>query len=137
MKPIKPKIEHMKKWLVISLGIVAVLLILAFSTTNLGSHISNFTEIYADKALHKDALDIANNDPKVKDYFGTIRLKDNLSLLNGDVHYSENHKKVELTFKFKGSKASGVMEIKAAHNTEVWEYKSIILRNKDKKIELN
>ncbi|MCL6220294.1 cytochrome c oxidase assembly factor Coa1 family protein [Zunongwangia pacifica] len=127
----------MKKWLVISLGIVAVLLILAFSTTNLGTHISNFTEIYADEALHKDALDIANNDPKVMDYFGRISVKDNLSLLNGDVQYSEDHSKVELTFKVKGSKENGVMDIKATRNAEVWEYQSIILRSKDKKIELN
>jgi len=127
----------MKKWLVISLGIVAVLLILAFSTTNLGTHISNFTEIYADEALHKDALDIANNDPKVTDYFGRISVKDNLSLLNGDVQYSEDHSKVELTFKVKGSKENGVMDIKAMRNAEVWEYQSIILRSKDKKIELN
>ena len=126
----------MKKWLVISIGIIAVLLILAFSTTNLGTHISNFTEIYADEGLHKDALDIANNDPKVTDYFGTISLKDNLSLLNGDVQYSEDHNKVELTFKFKGSKANGVIDIKAARNAGEWEYKAIILRNKDKKIEL-
>ena len=137
MKRIKSKIKDMKKWLVISLSIVGVLLILAFSTTNLGNHIYNFSEIYADEALHKDALDLANNNAEVKDYFGKISLKDNLSLLNGDVQYSDDRNKVELSFKFTGSKENGVMDIKANRNAEVWEYRSIILRNKDKKIQLN
>ena len=121
----------MKKWLLISLGVICVLLILVFSTTNLGTHISNFTEVYADDALHKDAMALANKNEEVSNIFGKISLKDNLSLLNGDVQYSEDHKKVELTFKFKGTKENGVMDVMAHRNAEIWEYDLINLRGKD------
>lgn len=121
----------MKKWLIISLGIISGLLVLAFTTTNLGAHISNFAEVYADEKLHKDAIDFANKNKEVLDYFGKISLKDNLSLLNGDVNYNEDHSKVALSFKFEGTKENGIMDVKAHRKAEVWEYDHITLRQKD------
>ncbi|MDN3594160.1 cytochrome c oxidase assembly factor Coa1 family protein [Zunongwangia endophytica] len=121
----------MKKWLIVSISLVIVLLILAFSNTNLGTHISNFTEVYADEALHENAINIANDDEEVLKNFGEIALKDNLSLLNGDVQYSDNQNSVKLIFKVNGTKANGVMDIEAHRINDVWEYDNIHLRDKD------
>ncbi|WBL23869.1 cytochrome c oxidase assembly factor Coa1 family protein [Zunongwangia sp. HRR-M8] len=121
----------MKKWLIVSSSLVIILLILTFTTTNLGTHIFNFAEVYADEALYENAIHLANQNEEVKNNFGKIDIKDNLSLLNGDVQYSENHEKVSLTFKVTGTKANGVMAIEAHRQDEAWQYDHIQIRTKN------
>lgn len=120
------------KWLVPITAFLIVVIALLSLTTGLTS----FAQAYAEPALYENALEKARENERVNEVLGNLQPTDKLTLLEGNVVYSEDNSSVELTFRITGSKGKGKMDISALRNNGIWEYELIKIRIKDPKEEI-
>lgn len=120
------------KWLVP----ITAFLIVAIALLSLTSGLTNFAQAYAEPALYENALEKARENERVNEVLGNLQPIDKLTLLEGNVVYSEDNSSVDLTFRITGSKGKGKMDISALRNNGIWEYELIRIRIKDPKEEI-
>lgn len=120
------------KWLVP----ITAFLIVAIALLSLTSGLTNFAQAYAEPALYENALEKARENERVNEVLGNLQPIDKLTLLEGNVVYSEDNSSVDLTFRITGSKGKGKMDISALRNNGIWEYELIKIRIKDPKEEI-
>ncbi|SHL26485.1 cytochrome c oxidase assembly factor Coa1 family protein [Flavobacterium saccharophilum] len=107
-----------------------------FLTSNSPEGISDIVQAYNDNLLYEKAIERANSDKRIVQSIGIIQPIDKLALLEGNAVYSNNNNSVSLSFRIKGTKGNGKLDISADKIGTVWKYKQIILRNKDSKEEI-
>lgn len=107
-----------------------------FLTSNSPESISNIVQAYNDNSLYEKAIEKANSDKRIVQSIGIIQPIDKLALLEGNAVYSNNNNSVSLSFRIKGTKGNGKLDISADKIGTVWKYKQIILRNKNSKEEI-
>lgn len=120
------------KWLVP----ITAFLIVIIALLSLTSGLTGFAQAYAEPSLYEDALEKARENERVNEVLGNLQPIDKLTLLEGNVVYSEDNSSVTLTFRITGSKGKGKMDISALRNNGVWEYELIKVRIKDPKQEI-
>ena len=120
------------KWLVP----ITAFLIVIIALLSLTSGLTGFAQAYAEPSLYEDALEKARENERVNEVLGNLQPIDKLTLLEGNVVYSEDNSSVALTFRITGSKGKGKMDISALRNNGVWEYEIIKVRIKDPKQEI-
>ena len=115
------------KWLipiVVFIGIVFYL----FSSSGMGKVATDLTQAYADPELYNNAIEKANSDQRILQNIGEIRPIDKMSILNGEVNFSDDNQKVNSTIKVIGSKGNGKLDLTAERDNESWRYEKINVR---------
>ena len=118
------------KWLipiVVFIGIVFYL----FSSSGMGKVATDLTQAYADPELYNNAIEKANSDQRILENIGEIQPIDKMSILNGEVNFSDDNQKVNSTIKVIGSKGNGKLDLTAERENESWRYEKINVRIKD------
>lgn len=102
-----------------------------FSSSVMGKVTTHLVQAYADKGLYKDAIEKANLDQEVISAVGKIKPIDKMTILNGEVIFSDDNNTVHSTIKVIGEKGAGKLDITAKRENENWQYEKINLRFKD------
>ena len=115
------------KWLVpitaFLIGIIALL--------SLTSGLTSFAQAYAEPSLYENALERARQNERVIEALGNLQPVDKLTILEGNVVYTENNNAVDLTFRVMGNKGKGKMDISATKINGNWNYELIKIRVKN------
>ncbi|MDR5589070.1 cytochrome c oxidase assembly factor Coa1 family protein [Christiangramia sp. SM2212] len=115
------------KWIMPLLFTVGLITYLV-SSSGMGKVSSDLIQAYADEELYENAIEKANDDVQVKEQLGSIEPIGKMTILNGEVKFSEDHKTVTSTIKIKGTKEKGKMDITAHRSGEKWIYDEINIR---------
>ena len=118
------------KWLV-STSMLFIVLIAMVLYSGMGKIGKDLAQAYTDEELYERALDQLKSHPKVIELLGEISPIDQLAILEGEVHYTNENKKVNSTIRLKGTKGNARMDITAIKNNTEWEYKIINVRIKN------
>jgi len=120
------------RWLVpitaFLIGIIALL--------SLTSGLTSFAQAYAEPSLYENALERARQNERVIKVLGSLQPVDKLTILEGNVVYTENNNAVDLTFRVTGSKGKGKMDISATKINGNWDYELIKIRVKNPEEEI-
>ena len=118
------------KW-IIPIMVVFAIGIYLFLSSGMGKVATDLTQAYTDEDLYKDAIEKANLNQQVIESIGEIKPLDKMTILNGEVNYSDDNKSVNSTIKVIGLDGNGKMDIIAKRENENWNYKKINIRIKD------
>lgn len=117
------------KWFTPIIVIILIIPMLLFSS-GFGEHISDFARVYSDKDLYEKAIEKAQSNPKVIELLGPLEPIDKLSILEGEVQYTNDNKSVDLSIRVSGSKRKASMDITADKINGIWNYRKINIRIK-------
>ena len=121
------------KWL-LPIIIVLTIVIYLFSSSGMKKISTDFIQAYADETLYENAIKKANENQMVLDKIGLIKPINNMTILNGEVIYTNENQTVQTSIKVKGDKNYGgkiSMDIIANRKKDKWIYKQINIRLKD------
>ncbi len=123
------------KWLLptfILFGIVA--LVFAFADGN----VTDLAQAYSDQDVVQNAIQKANENPRVNEVLGKLEVADKLAILEGNAVYSDNGQTVNMTVRISGTKGKGKIDILAKKSSDEWHYQTIQIRlkNSDEKIQV-
>lgn len=118
------------KWIIPIIVVLAVAYYL-FSSSGMGKVATDLTQAYADEELYKNAIEKANSNQRVLEKIGEIQPIDKMTILNGEVDFSDDNQTVNSTIKVIGSKGNGKLDITAERENESWRYEKINIRFKD------
>lgn len=117
------------KWLVPICGLMLIS-ILIFFTTGMNGIATDFAQAYSETELYEDAIEKVNSEPKINEILGEIKPIDKLTILEGEVRYSNANNTVNSTVKINGSKGKANMDISADKIDGKWNYTKINVRIK-------
>lgn len=120
------------KWL-IPTSIIIFFLILYTIISNLNNETPQFIKAYSDTQVFEKAIALANVNSKVKSTFGTIEAIDKLTILEGNIVYSNNDTSIESTIRIKGNHNHGKMDFTANKKGNEWVFQKITIRCKNPK----
>ena len=120
------------KWL---LPTTITILFLTFYTIIpvLNNEAPQFIKAYSDTKVFEKAIAIANANSKVKTTIGTIEAIDKLTILEGNIIYSNNDTSIASTFRIKGNHNRGKMDFTANKKGNEWFFQKITVRCKNPK----
>ena len=121
------------KWL-LPIIIVLTIVIYLFSSSGMTKISTDFIQAYADETLYENAIKKANENQMVSDKIGLIKPINNMTILNGEVIYTNENQTVQTSIKVKGDKNYGgkiSMDIIANRKNDKWIYEQINIRLKD------
>jgi hypothetical protein len=122
------------KW---SLPTLLFLLLFGFLlSSTIDGNITDIAQAYSDNSLYEKAIEKAKTNKRVSEVLGKIEPIDQLAIFEGNAVYSNNNNSVTLSIRIKGSKGKGKMDISAEKNGTEWEYKTINIRTKNPKEEI-
>jgi hypothetical protein len=122
------------KW---SLPALLFLLLFGFLlSSTIDGNITDIAQAYSDDSLYEKAIEKAKTNERVLEVLGAIEPIDKLALFEGNAVYSNNNNSVALSIRIKGSKGKGKMDISAEKNGKEWRYKTINIRIKNPKEEI-
>ena len=108
------------KWLIPIIVVLGIVIYL-FSSSGMGKIATDLTQAYADPELYKNAIKKANSDQQVIKSIGEIKPIDKMTILNGEVNFTDDNKIVNTTIKVIGQKGNGKMDITAKRENEKLE----------------
>jgi len=88
---------------------------------------------YSDPTVFEKAIEIANTNSKVKTTIGTIEAIDKLTILEGNIIYSNNDTSIESTIRIKGNHNKGKMDFTANKKGKEWIFQKLTIRCKNPK----
>jgi len=109
---------------------ITAFLIVIIALLSLTSGLTSFAQAYTEPSLYENALEKARQNERVIEILGNLQPVDKLTILEGNVVYTEENNAVDLTFRVTGSKGKGKMDISATKNNGNWEYQIIKIRVK-------
>ena len=115
------------KWFVPVCGVI-VLSIGLFSSSGMGSITSDFAQAYADNQLYENALEKVKSNQDVIELLGQIEPIDKLTILEGEVRYSNNNNTVNSSVRIIGTEGRASMDISAYRANDKWIYTKINVR---------
>ncbi|QYA26146.1 hypothetical protein G3I01_11685 [Gramella sp. MT6] len=118
------------KWLIPIVVVIGIIFYL-FTSSGMGKIATDLTQAYADPELYNNAIEKANSDQRILENIGEIQPIDKMSILNGEVNFSDDNQKVNSTIKVIGSKGNGKLDLTAERENESWRYERINVRIKD------
>lgn len=114
-----------------------ILLLGFILSSNIGGNATDIFQAYNDNSLYEKAIEKANTNTEVLALIGKIQPIDKLSIMEGNVVYSNNNNSVESSVRIKGTKETGKIDIVAKRTGTKWEYQKITIRIKKRKLVLN
>lgn len=120
------------KWLVP----ITAFLIVIIALLSLTNGVTSFAQAYAEPSLYENALEKARQNKRVLAVLGNLQPIDKLTILEGNVVYTEDNNAVDLTFRVAGNKGKGKMDISATKINGNWEYGLIKIRVKNPEEEI-
>ncbi|MCB7482124.1 cytochrome c oxidase assembly factor Coa1 family protein [Christiangramia sediminis] len=118
------------KWLV-PIATISILVIYLLASSGLGKVSTDLAQAYADKDLYQIAIEKANNDARVLESLGKIQPIDKMTILNGEVRYSNKNKNVTSTIKVQGDKGKAKLDLTAYKEGDKWKYELLHIRMSD------
>ncbi len=118
------------KW-IIPVIIVLTIGVYLFSSSGMGKIAGDLTQAYADEDLYTKAIEKANANREVIEMIGEIEPIDKMTILNGEVIFSEDDQIVSSTIQVKGTKTRAKMDFTANRVNENWQYEKINIRIKE------
>ncbi|MCX2680268.1 cytochrome c oxidase assembly factor Coa1 family protein [Galbibacter sp. EGI 63066] len=118
------------KWFTPVCAIILITVIIFFSS-GMGGITTDLAQAYADTELYENALEKVRSDQKATELLGEIAPVDKLTILEGEVNYSNNNQTVNSTIRIKGTKGKARMDISADWENNKWNYKKINIRIKN------
>jgi len=124
------------KWL---LPATIAILFLTFYTIIpvLNNEAPQFIKAYSDTKVFEKVLAIANANSDVKTTIGTIEAIDKLTILEGNIVYSNNDTSIASTIRIKGNLNQGKMDFTANKKGNEWIFQKITIRCKNPKKEIH
>ncbi|WP_417443091.1 cytochrome c oxidase assembly factor Coa1 family protein [Joostella sp.] len=122
--------EKNKKWFFPTLVIITALFILYYQSGS-NKHLTNYVQGYNETALYENALEKAQANERVKTVLGTLDPINKLSLVEGEIQYTNNNNSVSYTIKINGENGKGLMDVSADKIEDQWNYTSIKVRIKN------
>ena len=120
------------KWLVP----ITAFLIIIIALLSITNGITSFAQAYTEPSLYENALEKARQNKKAIEVLGNIESIDKLTILEGNVVYSDDNNNVDLTFRITGSKGKGKIDVSATKINGNWDYELIKIRIKNPKEEI-
>jgi hypothetical protein len=117
------------KWLLPICGIILISIVVFFSS-GMGGITTDIAQAYSDTDLYENALEKVKSDKRVIEILGEIEPIDKLSILEGEVHYTNENQTVNSSIRLKGTKGKARMDIIANKINNEWVYKKINVRIK-------
>lgn len=99
----------------------------------LNNEAPQFIKAYSDTKVFEKAIAIANANSKSKSTFGTIEAIDKLTILEGNIVYSNNDTSIASTIRIKGNHNRGKMDFTANKKGNEWFFQKITVRCKNPK----
>ena len=99
----------------------------------LNNEAPQFIKAYSDTKVFEKAIAIANANSKVKTTIGTIEAIDKLTILEGNIIYSNNDTSIASTIRIKGNQKQGKMDFTANKKGNEWFFQKITVRCKNPK----
>ncbi|MGO2358612.1 MAG: cytochrome c oxidase assembly factor Coa1 family protein [Mesonia sp.] len=118
------------KWFLPVSMLILILTAVLFSS-GIGGITNNYAQAYSDQELYQDALEHVKSNSRVIEVLGEIEPIDKLTILEGEVQYSNNNQRVNSTIRIVGSKGKARMDILANRMHGKWNYETIKLRIKN------
>jgi hypothetical protein len=118
------------KWLIPIMVVLAIIIYL-LSSSGMGKVATDLTQAYAGQDLYKNAIEKANSNQQVIEIIGEIKPIDKMTILNGEVNFSDDNQTVNSTIKVIGSKRNGKLDLTAERENESWHYEKINIRIED------
>jgi hypothetical protein len=118
------------KWAVPIVGTIMMAIVIFFSS-GMNLIVTDLVQAYADTKLYEYALEKAKSNDSVIELLGEIEAIENLAILEGEVHYTNENKTVNATIGLKGTKGKAKMDITANRINDKWSYKKINIRIKN------
>ncbi|MFB9053927.1 cytochrome c oxidase assembly factor Coa1 family protein [Formosa undariae] len=118
------------KWFVPVVGMLLFFIFLLFSS-GLGGNLGDYSKAYADPKLYDVALEKVKLNEHVKAVLGAVEPINNMTILNGSVHYSDDNKSVNSTIKITFESGKAMLDISADRSNDTWNYKKINVRIKN------
>jgi len=120
------------KWLVpITAFLILIIALLSFT-----SGLTSFAQAYAEPALYEKALEEARKNERVLEVLGDLQPVDKLAIMEGNAVYADDNSVADLTFRVKGSKGKGKMDVSVLKKNGLWEYQLIKIRIQNPKEEI-
>jgi hypothetical protein len=123
-------------WFLPTFLILFLLLFGFILSSTIDGNITDITQAYSDNSLYEKAIEKAKTNKRVLEVLGEIEPIDKLAIFEGDAIYSNNNNSVALSIRIKGNKGKGKMDISAEKNGTEWKYKTINIRIKNPKEEI-
>ncbi len=117
------------KWFLVLLSFISISIFLLLPS-GIGNQMIQITKTYSDTELYEYPFHMAEKNQKVIDLLGKLKPIDNLAILEGEVHYSNNNKSVDLSIRIRGNKRNARLDISADKINGKWNYKKINVRIK-------
>jgi len=118
------------KWIALALVLLGVVIYL-FTSIGTSKIATDLVQAYADPNLYENAIIKVNDNETVQTKLGIIAPIEKMTIINGDVHYTNNNSTVQTTVKVMGSKGKGKMDIEANWKDDSWIYNKINIRLTD------
>jgi len=118
------------KWLV-PVTTLLIVIIYLFSSSGFGKISKDLAQAYSDKQLYHNAIKKVNNNKMVLELLGEIQPIDKMTILNGEVSYSNNNMNIDSTIKIQGTKGDAKLDLRAHRKKNKWVYDQIKVRIKD------
>ena len=115
------------KWIV---SFVFISICFLFFFILIGDATSRYTSILLQPELIENARKIANENKEVNTKFGKLQPHNFLNLIEGEVRYTTNKKRVAISIKLEGTRKKGILDVYAQKKVDTWEYDSIAVRIK-------
>lgn len=119
------------KWLLPAL--LSILFFICIFSSSIAEDTTSLLQAYTDNLLYEKAIEKANQNPEVLATIGKIEPIDKLSIMEGNVVYSNNNNAVVSTIRIRGLKESGKIDIVANRIGKQWNYQKINVRIKKQK----
>jgi hypothetical protein len=124
------------KWFLPTSLILFLLLFGFILSSTVDGSITDIAQAYSDNSLYEKAIEKAKTNKRVLEALGEIEPIDKLAIFEGNAIYSNNNNSVALSIRIKGSKGKGKMDISAEKSGTAWKYKTINIRIKNPKEEI-
>lgn len=124
-----------RKWYLLAVIVMFILIIIVF--VNGIKTFGSFGKAYADKALFDNAIGMIEKDSAANRLIGGVLPVDNMAIANGAVDYNDSDSTVTATIPVKGSLKKAKLDIIAKKVEGKWEYKTVKIRTKDPKQEID
>jgi hypothetical protein len=117
--------------------LILFLLLFGFVLSSaIDGNITDIAQAYSDNSLYEKAIEKAKTNKRVLEVIGEIEPIDKLAIIEGNVIYSNDNNSVALSIRIKGNIGKGKMDISAKKKGTIWEYKTINIRIKNPKEEI-
>jgi hypothetical protein len=119
------------KWFSPTFVLLFLLIFGLILSSSVDGNVTDIAKFYSESSLYEKAIEKAKTNKRVIESIGEIEPIDKLAIIEGNATYSNNNNSVEISFRIKGDKGKGKVDIIANKNGLEWNYNKINIRIKE------